>query len=72
MHAAQHVRKDGCDALCSWVLHHAVSLHVGARFLPSLERAAEVMRSTALMHAQAMELLLLLAAARNGSHFEWP
>lgn len=71
MHSASHVRKHGCDVRCAWVLHHAVSLHVGARFLPSLERAGEVMRGVAASHAQAMGLLATAAATGNGSHIGW-
>ena len=54
MNAARHLTKAGCDTLCTWVLHHAVSLHMGARHLPSLTRAGEVMQIAAAAHARAM------------------
>ena len=66
MHAARHVTKTGCDAHCSWLLHHAISLHVGARFLPSLERAAQVMVGSAASHARAIALM-----AGNSSFIAW-
>ena len=67
MNAAKHVTKIGCDALCSWLLSHAVSLHVGARHLPSLTRAGEVMQIAAASHLRAMAKI-----EGNMSFAQWP
>ena len=66
MHAARHVSRTGCDAYCTWILHFAVSLHVGARNLPSLERAAEVMVGAATSVARAHKMMAL-----NNSFLAW-
>jgi len=62
MHASRRVSRTACDAYCRWLLHFTVSLHIGARNLPSLERAAEVMVWTAASLDRAHRTM---AATRN-------
>ncbi|GAX82109.1 hypothetical protein CEUSTIGMA_g9537.t1 [Chlamydomonas eustigma] len=57
LNAVRYIDHEGCNNRCQWMLSHAVSLHIGARFLPSLERAVEVMHIAAVSHARALRLL---------------
>jgi len=46
-----------CNAQCRWLLRHAVTLHIGARFFPSLKHAAGAIYIAASSHRLAIEFL---------------
>ena len=63
MSPAEKLLLGKCNQYCKWLIRHAVSLHVGARFQPSLQHAAAVMHVVAASHKLALEYLAMTATA---------
>ncbi len=55
--ADKYLGSGQCDAHCRWLIRNAVSVHIGARAMPSIEHAAGVMRRAARSHWRAMQRL---------------
>eukprot|EP00798_Chlamydomonas_sp_ICE-L_P001345 gene1344-32706_t len=64
---AERLLRGKCNVHCKWLIRHAVSYHVGARFQPSLNHAAAVMQLISGSHRLALEFLSMMTSVQRSS-----